>query len=89
MEATSAIAAALGAPGCRRAGAHCDLEVILLQISNLNETQSTLGIEIVQTGIHRRALLFKINLEEIRRATKKFEAPDRGKKRDEQSRSLG
>ena len=44
-----------------------DLEVILMQISNLDRDFSPLELELVQSGIARRALLFKINLEEMKR----------------------
>jgi hypothetical protein len=44
------------------------LEVILLQISNLRDAQASIGIEMARTGIHDRALLFRINLEEMHRA---------------------
>lgn len=45
-----------------------DLEVILLQIANLEAENNISGIEMVQSGIDRRGLMLKINLEEIRRS---------------------
>lgn len=43
-----------------------DLEVILLQIANLESTNDINGIELIQSGIDRKAILLKINLEEIK-----------------------
>lgn len=43
-----------------------DLEVILLQIANLEAQHDMPGIEIVQHGVERSAILLKINLEEMR-----------------------
>lgn len=45
-----------------------DLEVILLQIANLEAENDVSGIELVKSGVNRRGILLKINLEEIRRA---------------------
>lgn len=45
-----------------------ELEVILLQISHLQDGHNTLGIELAKTGIRHKALVFKINLEEMSRA---------------------
>jgi hypothetical protein len=45
-----------------------ELEVILLQISHLQDGHNALGIELAKTGIRHKALVFKINLEEISRA---------------------
>lgn len=47
-----------------------DLEVILLQIANLEAENDVSGIELVKSGVDRRGILLKINLEEIRRAEK-------------------
>jgi len=44
-----------------------DLEVILLQIANLEAENDVSGIELVKSGVDRRGILLKINLEEIRR----------------------
>jgi hypothetical protein len=48
------------------------LEVTLLQIANLRDPRVPLGIELARTGIEERALLFKINLEEMRRASERM-----------------
>jgi Putative zinc-finger len=45
-----------------------ELEVILLQISHLQEGHNALGIELAKTGIRHKALVFKINVEEMSRA---------------------
>lgn len=45
-----------------------DLEVVLLQIANLEAENDLSAIEMVKTGVDRRGILLKINLEEIRRA---------------------
>jgi hypothetical protein len=45
-----------------------ELEVILLQISHLQDGHNEVGIELAKTGIRQKALVFKINLEEISRA---------------------
>jgi len=45
-----------------------DLEVILLQIANLEAENDVSGIELVKSGVDRRGILLKINLEEIRQA---------------------
>jgi hypothetical protein len=47
------------------------LEVILLLISNLDENQKALGLDIARVGIRDGAILFQINLEEMRRASKR------------------
>jgi len=44
-----------------------DLEVILMQIANLESREDVRGIEIIRNGVERQGVLFKINLEEIRR----------------------
>ena len=45
-----------------------DLEVILLQIANIEAGYDVPAIEMVKSGVDRRALLLKINLTEMRRA---------------------
>lgn len=42
-----------------------DLEVILLQISNLEAKQDLPGIDLVRSSVNRKAILLRINLEEI------------------------
>ncbi len=44
-----------------------DLEVILLQIANIESAYDVPEIEIVQSGVDRKAILFKIEIEEMRR----------------------
>jgi len=43
-----------------------DLEIILLQIANLEAENDIPAIELVQSGVDRRAILLKINVEEMR-----------------------
>jgi hypothetical protein len=43
-----------------------DLEVILMQIANLEASRDVPAIELVRSGVDRRALLLKINLAEMR-----------------------
>ena len=43
-----------------------DLEVILLQIANLGEEKGFPAVEIVRSGVERRGILLKINLEQMR-----------------------
>lgn len=45
-----------------------DLEVILLQIANLEAQHDLPAIELVRSGVERRGLLLKINVEEMRLA---------------------
>ncbi|MBN4056134.1 hypothetical protein JYT20_00260 [Rhodothermus sp. AH-315-K08] len=45
-----------------------ELEVILLQLANLEERVDIPDIEIVRDGVDRNAILFKIDLEEMRRS---------------------
>ena len=42
-----------------------DLEIILLQIANLESEHDISGIELVKSGVDRRGILLKINLEEM------------------------
>jgi hypothetical protein len=46
-----------------------DLGLILIQIANLESKHGVEGVEIVKGGVERNGILFKINLEEIGRAT--------------------
>jgi len=50
-----------------------DLEVILLQIANLESEQGLLAVEMVKSGVDRRGILLKINLEEMRRTAQQNE----------------
>ena len=43
-----------------------DLELILLQIANLEETKDVPEIELVKSGVDRKGLLLKINLEQMK-----------------------
>jgi hypothetical protein len=43
-----------------------DLEVILLQLANLESQRDVPAIEMVRSGVDRRAILFKINLTQMR-----------------------
>ena len=44
-----------------------DLEVILIQIANIESAFDVPEIEIIQSGVNRKAILFKIEVEEMRR----------------------
>jgi hypothetical protein len=46
-----------------------DLEMILLQIANLKPQPDASAVEIIKAGIESRDVFFKINLNEVRRAT--------------------
>ncbi|MGH9856602.1 MAG: hypothetical protein ACRD4B_02040, partial [Acidobacteriota bacterium] len=43
-----------------------DLELILLQIANLEEKEDVPEIELVKSGVDRKGLLLKINLEQMK-----------------------
>jgi hypothetical protein len=44
-----------------------DLEIILMQIANIESVHDVPEIEMVQDGVNRKAILFKIEVEEMRR----------------------
>jgi len=44
-----------------------ELEVILLQIANLGQDYDLAGIEMIQKGVNKKSLLFKIDIAEMRR----------------------
>ncbi|MGH1366668.1 MAG: hypothetical protein ACRBF0_24120 [Calditrichia bacterium] len=44
-----------------------DLEIILMQIANLDAQEDFTAIEMLQTGVERRGIMLKINLEEMQR----------------------
>ena len=44
-----------------------DLEVILLQIANLESQNDLPAVEMIRSGVDRRGILLKINLEEMER----------------------
>jgi hypothetical protein len=60
-----------------------DLGLILIQIANLESKHGVEGVEIVKGGVERNGILFKINLEEIQRASQ----PSPNKGIDKQSKS--
>ncbi len=47
-----------------------DLQLILVQIANLSTERGAAGVEIIKGGIEHNGIIFKINLEEIQRATR-------------------
>ena len=47
-----------------------DLGLILVQIANLESKHQEQGVEIVKSGVEQNGVLFRINLEEIERATR-------------------
>jgi hypothetical protein len=53
------------------------LEIILLQIANLREAHASVGLELARSGIEEQALLFRINLEEMRRASERISKSSR------------
>ncbi len=53
-----------------------DLGLILVQIANLETEHAAQGVEIVKGGVERNGILFKINLEEIQRATQRSRNTD-------------
>lgn len=59
-----------------------DLEVILLQIANLEAEHDQPEIEILKSGVDRKGLLLKINLEQLRLSNPKIEKPASAKKAD-------
>lgn len=59
-----------------------DLEVILLQIANLEAEQDQPEIEILKSGVDRKGLLLKINLEQLRLSSPKVVKPGSAKKAD-------
>lgn len=54
-----------------------DLEVILLQISNIDAQYDSPAIEIVRSGVDRKGILLKLNLEEIQRSEQEKKSVDR------------
>lgn len=51
-----------------------DLEMILLQIANLEEKEDLPEIDLVKSGVDRKGLLLKINLEQMRTTNKNAKA---------------
>jgi hypothetical protein len=56
-----------------------DLEVVLLQIANLEAQHDLPGIELVKSGVDRKAILLKINLELMRPAPSEEQVSSRRK----------
>lgn len=87
---TYTLTPALAQSGNRRAGELlADLEVILLQISNLQNKDNSFGLELAKTGIRRKAILFKINLEETRRTADKASTSGRRSETRRRTHNLG
>ena len=59
-----------------------DLEVILLQIANLEAEQDQPEIEVLKSGVDRKGLLLKINLEQLRLSSPTDVKPEPAKKAD-------
>ncbi|MFQ5628248.1 MAG: anti-sigma factor family protein [bacterium] len=57
-----------------------DIEIILLQIANLEAAQDFPAIEIIRSSVDRKGILFKINLEEMRRQNQIYDSQDSPKK---------
>lgn len=53
----------------REQGLVAELEVVFLQIANLYGRHYSDGIDLVRTGLDRRAILFQLSVEEMRRQT--------------------
>jgi hypothetical protein len=56
-----------------------DLEVILLQIANLEAGHDLSAVEMVKSGVDRRGILLKLDLEEMRRTDKNLSSETREK----------
>lgn len=57
-----------------------DLELILLQIANLDAEFDLPSIEMVKSGVERRGVLLKINIEEMRQNVEKYSESDKNSK---------
>jgi hypothetical protein len=55
-----------------------DLELILLQIANLEEKEDVPEIELVKSGVDRKGLLLKINLEQMKTGRQRAETMSNG-----------
>lgn len=55
-----------------------DLELILLQIANLEEKEDVPEIELVKSGVDRKGLLLKINLEQMKTANQRAKPMSNG-----------
>jgi hypothetical protein len=49
-----------------------DIEMILLQIANLEETQDLPAVEMIRSSVDRKGILLKINLEEMKTQSQSF-----------------
>ncbi len=58
-----------------------DLEVILIQIANLDPESDVVEMETIKSGVDRKALLFKINVEEMLRPEGNTSRNTQGSKR--------
>ncbi|HSE42402.1 MAG TPA: zf-HC2 domain-containing protein [Acidobacteriota bacterium] len=56
-----------------------DLELILLQIANLESENDVPEIELVKSGVDRKGVLFKINVEQMRMSGAAEKSPDQQK----------
>jgi hypothetical protein len=63
-----------------------DLELILLQIANLESEYNIPEIEMVKSGVDRRGILLKINIEEMRRSQNHFNENDRSKQNTDKTK---
>ena len=57
-----------------------DLELILVQIASLEEQEDQPEIEVVKSGVDRKGLLLKIDIEQMRLSNPKFAKPAAAKK---------
>jgi hypothetical protein len=63
-----------------------DLEVILLQIANLETTNDLPAVEMIRSGVDRRGILLKINLEEMERDNRGASGPIDSKKTEKKTK---
>jgi hypothetical protein len=63
-----------------------DLEVILLQIANLETTNDLPAVEMIRSGVDRRGILLKINLEEMDRDNRGASSPIDSKKTEKKTK---
>jgi len=59
-----------------------DLEIILLQIANLESELDIDGIEMIKSGVDRKGIMLKINLEAMQEAGKSQTSPKTEKKKN-------
>jgi hypothetical protein len=63
-----------------------DLEVILLQIANLETKNDLPAVEMIRSGVDRRGILLKINLEEMERDNRGASSPIDSKKSEKKTK---